>query len=227
MNNICVLGPARSRTSLLGDVCRQANPTHAFFYEPGLVPNRKQLLEYFQAKNWSRGQIAALKARLELGTPTVFKIVAGATYFDLTEDDLSCFASHCKIVLATRRFPDAAVSYLAAMKTRFFNADDTEFSGTIAYEPMFDDAKLFWYTGYYIQFLKWWRFLEKIGANIQIVNYSDATDYEAAARLLGFSGIHFEQKVKPPHSKSYSDLFTNYSELLYAVSRFERSIPLL
>jgi hypothetical protein len=215
LDNICILGPARSRTSLLGDVCRQAKPKHAFFYEPGLVTKyNKNYLEYFQARKWSREEIDNLKGLLQRGGRVVFKTVAGATYFDLTEDDLRCFADHCKIVLATRNFSEAIVSYIAAMKTRFFNKDNTEFLGTITYEPMFDDARLFWYTGYYIQAIKWRLFLEKTGAQIQVVDYSEASDYITAAKVLGFSDVTLVPKIVPPHSRPYSELFTNYDLVL-------------
>lgn len=227
-DNICVLGPARSRTSLLGDVCRQARPKHAFFYEPGLVTKyNKNYLEYFQARKWSRQEIDHLKDILRKGDKVVFKTVAGATYFDLTDDDLTCFADTCKIVIATRNYTDAVVSYIAAMKTRFFNKDNTEFVGTITYDPKFDDARLFWYTGYYLQAIKWRVFLEKIGARIQVVDYTEASDYVTAAKVLGFSDLTLEHKIVPPHSRPYSELFTNYDELLSAAARFERSIPLL
>ncbi len=222
-DNICILGPARSRTSLLADVCRQARPQHAFFYEPGLVTQyNKKYLEYSSAQKWSRDEIDDLKGILRKGGKVVFKSVAGANYFDLSEDDLRCFADHCKMVLATRCFSDAAVSYLAAMKTRFFNKDKTEFLGSIVYEPKFDDALLFWYTGYYSQALKWRKCLERLGVPLLVVDYSQANDYATTAKVLGFSELKVETKLAPPHSKPYSELFLNHEELLASVARFER-----
>jgi hypothetical protein len=222
-DNICILGPARSRTSLLADVCRQARPQHAFFYEPGLVTRyNKKYLEYSSAQKWSRDEIDDLKGILRKGGKVVFKTVAGANYFDLSEDDLRCFADHCKIVLATRCFSDAAVSYLAAMKTRFFNKDRTEFLGHVMYEPKFDDALLFWYTGYYAQALRWRKYLESLCVPLLVVDYSQARDYSTAAKALGLSDLKVEPKLVPPHSKPYSELFLNHKELLTTVSRFER-----
>lgn len=233
-SNYCILGPARSRTTLIADALSQLLPGHTYIHEPGLLNGHNDIhLPFGRAKLDSIQEINRVFARLESSQDTgrlIVKMVSGATFFDLTPHELERFGTHCNIILAQRGFKSAAISYLAAMKTRrFFTKDQTAEPETLVYDPDLDDARLFWYTHFYAQSMKWEETLEAMRIPYEVIQYHEATSYDEVAELLGFTdySVHWNERVQPPYTKPYAQLFVNYAQLEAACDKLEANLLLI
>ncbi len=229
-SNFCVIGSARSRTTLIADVLCQAYPDYAYIHEPGLLNKENSVhLDYAYAKLKSEEEIDRFTKAQLLRGGVISKIVAGATFLELSVGDLSRISQLSNVIVTTRDFEDSAISYLAAMKTRrFFTRTGSEPSDAIRYESSTDRNLLFWYTVYYSQADRWIQLLKTLTlrANLTEIRYEDATSYKAVGDLLGIQR-DWTEKVKPPYSKPYTEVFSNYDELLQDVMTFKNSLDLI
>jgi hypothetical protein len=227
-SNFCVIGAARSRTTLIADVLRQAYPDYAYTHEPGLLNTANSVhLDYAQAKIRSEHEVCQFTYALAHLDGMIGKIVSGATFLELSLDDLNCISRNSTVIVTTRDFEDSAISYVAAMKTRrFFSRTGNETTAPIRYEPSTDRSLLFWYTVYYSQAERWRRSLAWTNCDTIQIKYEDATSYKAVGDLLGLKRDWVE-KVKPPYSKPYTEVVSNYTDLLQDVMIFKNSLDLI
>ncbi len=229
-SNFCVIGAARSRTTLIADVLCQAYPDYAYTHEPGLLNKENSVhLDYAYARLKSEGEIDRFTKALTTSEGMIGKIVAGATFLELSVEDLFRIGKFSNVIVTTRDFEDSAISYVAAMKTRrFFARTGHEPEASIRYEPSTDRNLLFWYTVYYSQADRWIRLLKTLTlkANLTEIRYEDAVSYKAIGDLLGIEHDWIE-KVKPPYSKPYTEVFSNYIDLLQDVMIFKNSLDLI
>jgi hypothetical protein len=229
-SNFCVIGAARSRTTLIADVLCQAYPDYAYIHEPGLLNKENSVhLEYAYAKLKSENEINSFTHALINSEGMIGKIVSGATFLELSVEDLFRISRNSTVIVTTRDFADSAISYVAAMKTRrFFAHKGQEPETSISYEPSTDRNLLFWYTVYYSQADRWIRLLKTLTlkANLIEIKYEDAVSYKAIGDLLGIEHDWIE-KVKPPYSKPYTEVFSNYTDLLQDVMTFKNSLDLI
>ncbi len=228
-SNFCVIGVARSRTTLIADALVQAYPDHTHYHEPGLLNGRNSShLDYAYAKKESEAEIQSFVTSLSVMPNVIGKIVAGATFLDLSLQDLKDIARNSQVIVTTRSFVDAAASYLAAMKTRrFFTNGDIPPPDHLVYNPVIDHGLLFWYTVYYSQAERWSRVLKSLSSDVVEVRYDEVSSYKDVGSRLGLPVNTWTERVKPPYSKPYYDLFLNYRELNADLIKFQRSLSLI
>lgn len=213
---------------MIADVLCQAYPDYAYTHEPGLLNKENSvLLNYAWAKIRSEDEVHQFTQALAQGEGVIGKIVSGATFLELSLDDLIRVSLNSTVIVTTREFEDSAISYVAAMKTRrFFARTGNEPNAPIRYEPSADRSLLFWYTVYYSQAERWRRLLCTLNGRMIQIKYEDAVSYTAVGDLLGIEHNWIE-KVRPPYSKPYTEVISNYADLLQDVMTFKNSLDLI